>query len=59
MPYTFTRCDQMRYAVATLTLAAALLAGGCGQMGPLYEPEEVPPPPTAPAAATTTATNPS
>jgi predicted small lipoprotein YifL len=30
----------MHYLVASLVLAAALLAGGCGQMGPLYEPED-------------------
>ncbi len=40
----------MRYTVATIALAASLLIGGCGQMGPLYEPEAggpVPPPPPA------------
>ena len=44
----------MRYTVATLALAAALLMSGCGQMGPLYEPEVSSPAPAAtPATATT------
>ena len=30
----------MRYLFATIALACALLLGGCGQMGPLYEPVE-------------------
>lgn len=45
----------MQFPVATLALAAALLLTGCGQMGPLYEPEEVSAPATpAPAPAATT-----
>jgi predicted small lipoprotein YifL len=45
----------MHFPVATLALAAALLLTGCGQMGPLYLPEEAGPPPSqqAPAATTT------
>jgi len=30
----------MPYAAATLALATTLLLCGCGQMGPLYEPEQ-------------------
>jgi predicted small lipoprotein YifL len=30
----------MPYIAATLALAATLLLCGCGQMGPLYRPEE-------------------
>jgi predicted small lipoprotein YifL len=29
----------MQITFATLAIVAALLLGGCGQMGPLYEPE--------------------
>jgi predicted small lipoprotein YifL len=29
----------MQNTFATLAILAALLSGGCGQMGPLYEPE--------------------
>ncbi len=48
----------MRYTVATLALTTALLTGGCGQMGPLYEPEAtVPARPTA-STSTTTPTSP-
>ncbi len=38
--------------LTSLVLAATLLLAGCGQMGPLYEPEDTPPPtpPSAPAA---------
>jgi predicted small lipoprotein YifL len=45
----------MHFPAAMLALAAALLLAGCGQMGPLYLPEEATPAPaaTAPAAATT------
>ena len=39
----------MHYLLATLALTLALLAGGCGQMGPLYEPEENPVSTGAPA----------
>ena len=46
----------MRYTVATLALAAALLISGCGQMGPLYEPEASGPAPAPPPATTTTPT---
>ena len=48
----------MHFPVAMLALAAALVLAGCGQMGPLYLPEEAgaPAPPTpaatAPAAIT-------
>lgn len=30
----------MRYTVTALALAATVLLGGCGQMGPLYEPPQ-------------------
>ena len=30
----------MPYILPSATLAALLLLGGCGQMGPLYEPEQ-------------------
>ena len=30
----------MRYTLATFALAVTLLLGGCGQMGPLYEPQD-------------------
>ena len=30
----------MRHLLITLALALTLLTSGCGQMGPLYEPEE-------------------
>jgi predicted small lipoprotein YifL len=42
----------MHFPVATLALAAALLLTGCGQMGPLYEPEASASTPAAPAATT-------
>ncbi len=29
----------MQNTFATIAIVAALLLGGCGQMGPLYEPE--------------------
>ncbi|MCP5127947.1 MAG: hypothetical protein H6985_00025 [Pseudomonadales bacterium] len=43
----------MYYSPATLALAAALLLGGCGQMGPLYLPEESAPYIPAPTLPTT------
>lgn len=43
----------MHYIAATLALAVTLLMAGCGQMGPLYEPEGST---AAPATATATAT---
>jgi predicted small lipoprotein YifL len=43
----------MHFSTAMLALAAALLLAGCGQMGPLYLPEEAGAP-GAPAPATTT-----
>ena len=36
----------------SLALAAILLLAGCGQMVPLYEPEDPPPPATATTPAT-------
>jgi len=44
----------MHFPAAMLALAAALLLPGCGQMGPLYLPEEA----SAPAAPAPTATVP-
>ena len=35
----------MQNTFATLAIVAALLLGGCGQMGPLYEPESETPTP--------------
>jgi len=43
----------MQLTAATFALTAALLLAGCGQMGPLYQPEASPPAPVAPAATTT------
>jgi len=43
----------MHYTVATLALATALLISGCGQMGPLYEPEASGTVPAPPPATTT------
>jgi predicted small lipoprotein YifL len=45
----------MHYTIATLTLAAALFLGGCGQMGPLYEPDTTPPPATTTGTSSTPA----
>jgi predicted small lipoprotein YifL len=39
----------MRYPLALFALAVTLLLGGCGQMGPLYEPQDEAAVPHAPA----------
>ena len=39
----------MHDIIVTLTLAAVLLLGGCGQMGPLYEPGSEQPTATPPS----------
>lgn len=38
--------------LTSLALAVMLLLAGCGQMGPLYEPEDTPPTAVAPPPAT-------
>ncbi len=43
----------MHFTITTLALATALLLAGCGQMGPLYEPEESTPASSTSAASTT------
>lgn len=43
----------MQFPAAMLALAAALLLAGCGQMGPLYLPEQASAP-VAPVPAVTT-----
>jgi len=51
-----------RPLLSALGIAAMLLAGGCGQKGPLFLPDKhksaVPPPAAAPAAAPAPATAP-